>query len=88
EERNKKVCDLLVGKKATAAVKARSGQELLKAGDPIDVATLERLTRQEILRLPVDERRLIDAVEIVYKKTDSHIEVLHRVNEERIGLLQ
>src|SRR4051812_2904828 len=88
EERNKKVSDLLLGKKVTAAVKSRTGQELLKAGDPIDMATLERLTRQEILRLPVDERRLIDAVEIVYKKTDSHIEVLHRVNEERIGLLQ
>jgi DNA-directed RNA polymerase subunit beta len=88
EERNKKVRDHLVGKKVTASVKARTGQELLKAGDPITEATLERLTRQEILRLPVDERRLIDAVEIVYKKTDSHIEVLHRVNEERIGLLQ
>jgi DNA-directed RNA polymerase subunit beta len=88
EERNKKVSDLLLGKKVTAAVKARTGQELLKAGDPITDATLERLTRQEILRLPVDERRLIDAVEIVYKKTDSHVEVLHRVNEERVGLLQ
>ncbi len=88
EERNKKVRDLLLGKKVTATVKSRAGQELLKAGDKIEEATLERLTRQEILRLPVDERRLIDAVEIVYKKTDSHIEVLHRVNEERIGLLQ
>jgi DNA-directed RNA polymerase subunit beta len=88
EERNKKVSDLLLGKKVTAVVKSRTGQELLKTGDPINPATLERLTRQEILRLPVDERRLIDAVEIVYKKTDSHIEVLHRVNEERIGLLQ
>jgi len=88
EERNKKVRDLLGGKKVNAAVKARTGQELLKAGDPITDATLERLTRQEILRLPVDERRLIDAVEIVYKKTDSHVEVLHRVNEERVGLLQ
>jgi DNA-directed RNA polymerase subunit beta len=88
EERNKKVGDLLLGKKVSAAVKARTGQELLKTGDPINAATLERLTRQEILRLPVDERRLIDAVEIVYKKTDSHIEVLHRVNEERVGLLQ
>jgi DNA-directed RNA polymerase subunit beta len=88
EERNKKVKDLLLGKKVTAVVKSRAGQELLKAGDPINEVTLERLTRQEILRLPVDERRLIDAVEIVYKKTDSHIEVLHRVNEERVGLLQ
>jgi DNA-directed RNA polymerase subunit beta len=82
------VSDLLVGKKVSAPVKSRTGQELLKTGDPIAGETLERLTRQEILRLPVDERRLIDAVEIVYKKTDSHIEVLHRVNEERIGLLQ
>ena len=57
EERNKKVRDLLVSKKVTAAVKSRTGQELLKAGDPIGEATLERLTRQEILRLPVDERR-------------------------------
>jgi DNA-directed RNA polymerase subunit beta len=88
EERNKKVRDLLLGKKVTAVVKSRTGQELLKSGDAINEETLERLTRQEILRLPVDERRLIDAVEIVYKKTDSHIEVLHRVNEERIALLQ
>jgi DNA-directed RNA polymerase subunit beta len=88
EERNKKVKDLLLGKKVTAVVKARTGQELLKAGDPINEVTLERLTRQEILRLPVDEKRLLDAVEIVYRKTDSHIDVLHRVNEERIGLLQ
>ncbi|MDP9120492.1 MAG: DNA-directed RNA polymerase subunit beta, partial [Acidobacteriota bacterium] len=85
EERNKKVKDLLLGKKVTAAVRARTGQELLKPGGPINEETLERLTRQEILRLPVDERRLLDAVEIVYRKTDSHIEVLHRVNEERVG---
>ncbi len=88
EERNKKVGDLLNGKKVTAAVKTRGGQELLKSGAAITQAVLERLTRQEIMRLPVDEKRLLDAVEIVYRKTDSHIEVLHRVNEERIGLLQ
>jgi DNA-directed RNA polymerase subunit beta len=88
EERNKKVRDLLLGQKVNAPVKSRTGQDLLKAGEPIVEATLERLTRQEILRLPGEERRLIDAVEIVYRKTDSHIEVLHRVNEERVGLLQ
>jgi DNA-directed RNA polymerase subunit beta len=88
EERNKKIKDLLVGQKVTAAVKARSGQEILAAGQKIEGSHLERLTRQEILRLPVAERRLLDAIEIVYRKTDSHIDVLHRVNEERIGLLQ
>ncbi len=38
EERNKKVSDLLLGKKVTAIVKSRTGQELLKAGDPISEA--------------------------------------------------
>ena len=38
EERNKKVSDLLLGKKVTAAVKSRTGQELLKAGARVRVA--------------------------------------------------
>jgi DNA-directed RNA polymerase subunit beta len=88
EERNKKITDLLAGQKVTAAVKSRTGQEILGAGQKIDVKHLEKLTRQEILRLPVAEKRLLDAIEIIYRKTDSHIDVLHRVNEERIGLLQ
>ena len=49
---------------------------------------LERLTRQEILRLPLKNRRLLDTVENIYRKTDSHVEVLYKVNEERIQLLQ
>ena len=88
EERNKKITDLLAGQKVTAAVKSRTGQEILAAGHKIDVNHLEKLTRQEVLRLPVAEKRLLDAIEIIYRKTDSHIDVLHRVNEERIGLLQ
>ncbi len=88
EERNKKIKELLVGQKAGSAVKTRNGQELLAAGAKITAEVLERLSRQEILRLPISEKRLLDGVEIVYRKTDSHIEVLHRVNDERIGLLQ
>ncbi len=88
EERNKKIKELLVGQKAGSAVKTRSGQELLAGGAKITSEVLERLSRQEILRLPIAEKRLLDGVEIVYRKTDSHIEVLHRVNDERIGLLQ
>jgi DNA-directed RNA polymerase subunit beta len=40
------------------------------------------------MRLPLAEPGLLDTVEEVYKRTDSHIEVLHQVNEERIALLQ
>jgi DNA-directed RNA polymerase subunit beta len=88
EERNKKISDLLLGKAVTAGVAARSGEQLLAKGDKVRQEVLERLTRQEILRLPLKESKLIDAVEELYRRTDSHIEVLHQVNEERIALLQ
>jgi DNA-directed RNA polymerase subunit beta len=88
EERNKKISDLLFEQTVTAVVKARSGENLLSEGGKITREPLERLTRQEILRLPLKNRRLLDTVENIYRKTDSHIEVLYKVNEERIQLLQ
>ncbi len=88
EERNKKISDLLTDQPVTAAVKARTGENLLSEGDKVTRPALERLTRQEILRLPLKNRRLLDTVENVYRKTDSHVEVLYKVNEERIQLLQ
>ncbi|MFP3939463.1 MAG: DNA-directed RNA polymerase subunit beta, partial [Thermoanaerobaculia bacterium] len=88
EERNKKIRDTLLGQKVTAEVKARDGQTLLKKGDTVDEPALQRLTRGEILKLPIADSKLLDAVEEVYRKTDSHIEVLHQVNQERIALLQ
>ncbi len=88
EERNKKIRDLVEGQKVSAEVQARDGEVLLKKGDKIDHAALERLTRQEILRLPLKDQGLLDTVDGIYQKTDSQIEVLHRVNDERIALLQ
>ncbi len=88
EERNKKINDLLVGAKVTAAVSSRGGDKLLKRGETISLPDLQALTRQEILRLPVSSKTLLKTLEEVYRKTDSYIEVLHKVNEERIALLQ
>ena len=88
EERNKKITDLLAGEKVTADIKDRSGEKLLGKGDTISYDVLDRLTRSEILSLPLADKRLLDTVENIYRKTDSHIEVLHKVNEERIQLLQ
>ena len=88
EERNKKISDLLIGQKVTADVSSREGRKLLAKGDKINREALERLTRGEILSLPVAEKGLLSTVQAVYEKTDSHIEVLHRVNEERVALLQ
>jgi DNA-directed RNA polymerase subunit beta len=88
EERNKKITDLLLGAKVSSAVTSRSGEKLLKKDAKITLPVLETLTRQEILRLPISDRKLLKTVEEVYRKTDSYIEVLHKVNEERVELLQ
>jgi DNA-directed RNA polymerase subunit beta len=88
EERNKKIRDLLAGHKVTAQVTDRAGEVLLKKAGKVTHKVLERLTRQEILRLPLDDLELLATVEESYRGTDSHIEVLHQVNEERIALLQ
>ncbi len=88
EERNKKIRDLLSGQKVSAAVTAHTGAELVAKGQEITHDALKALTREEILRLPIKNGDLLNDVSRIYNKTDSHIEVLHRVNEERIGLLQ
>ena len=88
EERNKKINELLIGQTVTAAVKSRGGEKLLDKSEKISRETLLALTRHEVLRLPIADKRVVDAVEIVYRKTDSHIEILHKVNKERVERLQ
>jgi DNA-directed RNA polymerase subunit beta len=87
EERNKKITDLLTGQKVMAAVKGKTGEEILGKGDKVTREVLEKLGRQEILRLPLGDKKLSDQIEMIYRRTDSHIEVLRKVNEERIQLL-
>ncbi len=88
EERNKKITDLLDGQKVSAAVKSRSGDPMLTKGGKVTRPLLEKLSRQEILKLPIADKKLLKTVESVYKKTDSYVEVLYRVNDERVQLLQ
>ncbi len=88
EERNKKIRDLLVGQSVIAPVQGRDGETLLKRGDAITDEVLALLPRHDILRIQTRDSEIVDTVEKVYRKTDSHIEVIHRVNEERVQLLQ
>jgi len=88
EERNKKIRDILSDALVSGKVQARNGEVLLQKGDRVTPEALERLTRQEILGLPLEDTKLLDTIDDIYKKTDSQIEVLHRVNEERIALLR
>jgi DNA-directed RNA polymerase subunit beta len=88
EERNKKITDSIEGLTVSAAVKSRTGDVLLKRGAKVTYAVLDQLTRQEILRLRLKSKKVLDAVAETYRKTDSHIEVIHKFNEGRVELLQ
>jgi DNA-directed RNA polymerase subunit beta len=88
EERNKKIRDLLSQHKVMSDVSTRDGETVLKKNETITHDALRKLSRQEILRLPLGDLNVRDEVERIYRKTDSHIDVLHKVNEERVQLLQ
>jgi DNA-directed RNA polymerase subunit beta len=88
EERNKKIRDLLSQHKVMSDVSSRDGEQVLKKNETITHDALRKLSRQEILRLPLGDLNVRDEVERIYRKTDSHIDVLHKVNEERVQLLQ
>ena len=88
EERNKKIRDYLLGQKVLRDVTGVGGEVLVEKGSDISSELLARLNREEILRLPLGDSIILETVEKIYRKTDSHIDVIDRVNEERVALLQ
>jgi DNA-directed RNA polymerase subunit beta len=88
EEANKKIRDLLVGKVAADEVNDREGNELVKKGGKFTVEAVARLSPQQLKRLKLKDEEVSDAVQMILRRQDSQIEVLNRVNAERIDLLQ
>ena len=88
EERNKKIRELLSGHQVMRDLLSPDGTVILAKGGEVSHDLLRQLNRQEILRLPLLKTDVLEAVEKIYRKTDSHIDVIHRVNEERVQLLQ
>ncbi len=88
EEANKKIRDLLVNRVAAeespTATAARSSRRAASSR-PRAVA---RLTPQQLKRLKLKDEEIADEITIILRRQDSQIEVLNRVNAERIELLQ
>ncbi|HXM78798.1 MAG TPA: DNA-directed RNA polymerase subunit beta [Thermoanaerobaculia bacterium] len=88
EEANKKIRDLLVGKISNEEMNDRDGGEIVKRGGKFTAEAVARLTPQQLKRLKLKDEEIADAVQIILRRQDSQIEVLNRVNAERIELLQ
>jgi len=88
EERNKKLTELLDGAKVTGDVaSARSGQVLAKKGGKLPAQVVAELTRAELLALPLADTTVRERVVLLVNQAESQIEVLEKLNEERIRLL-
>ncbi|HZI67032.1 MAG TPA: DNA-directed RNA polymerase subunit beta [Thermoanaerobaculia bacterium] len=88
EEANKKIRDLLIGKVAADEVNDREGNEIVKKGGRLTPESVARLSPQQLKRLKLKDEEVAEAVQMVLRRQDSQIEVLNRVNAERIDLLQ
>jgi len=89
EEANKKIRELLEGKTAEEdIIDPKSGHELLKKGKAFTPEVIAGLSKREILNLKLKDENVRDRIRMIWQKTESQIEVLHKVNEERIQLLQ
>ena len=88
EEANKKVRDLLVNRVAAEDVADREGNEIVKKGGKFTAEGVARLTPQQLKKLKLKDEEIADEIQIILRRQDSQIEVLNRVNAERIELLQ
>ena len=88
EEANKKIRDLLVGKVVNDSVEDREGIELVKKGGRLTEEVIATLAPAQMKRLRLKDEEVAEAVQMVLRRQDSQIEVLNRVNAERIELLQ
>jgi len=88
EERNKKLAELLDGAKVGGeVVSARSGQVLAKKGGALTRAAVAELTRAELLALPLADTKVRERVRLLVNQAESQIEVLEKLNDDRIKLL-
>jgi DNA-directed RNA polymerase subunit beta len=87
EERNKKLADLLRGAKVNAKVVTRAGEELAKKGGKLPADAAAQLKQSELLALPLANASVKERVRLLIKQAESQIEVLEKLNQERIKLL-
>jgi DNA-directed RNA polymerase subunit beta len=88
EVRDSKIQTLLDGKKVTKDVAAANGDLIAKKGATLTADALTRMTRAEILALPLEDPVLMDRVRLIVRQAESQVEVLEQLNQERIELLR
>ncbi|GBC80224.1 DNA-directed RNA polymerase subunit beta [bacterium HR09] len=87
EERNKKLREILAGAQVTEDVADAHGELVAKAGDRLPAEVVDRLTVGELQRLPLADVAIKERVRLLVSQAESQIQVLEKLNRERIELL-
>jgi len=88
EVRDSKIQNLLMGVMVKEEVKAKGGDVLVKKGGKITAEALRRLKRKDLLGLPLKKPALMDKVRLIVRQAESQIEVLNKINQQRIERLR
>ena len=88
EVRDSKIQNLLLGVTVKDDVKAKNGDVLIKKNGKITVEALRRLKRKDLLGLPLKTPTLMDKVRLIVRQAESQIEVLDKINQQRIERLR
>ena len=88
EVRDSKIENLLSGVPVEEAVVASGGEIVVRKGEKLSHEALRRMTRAEIMALPIGDPALLDRVRLLARQAESQIEVLEQLNQERIELLR
>ena len=88
EEANKKIRDVLTGKISAEDLEDREGQEIVQKGSRFTPEGVARLAPQQLKKLKLKDEVVAEEIQTILRRQDSQIEVLNRVNAERIELLQ
>jgi DNA-directed RNA polymerase subunit beta len=88
EVRDSKIQSLLLGVAVKDEVKAKGGDVLVKKGGKITVEALRRLKRKDLLALPLKNSTLLDKVRLIVRQAESQIEVLDKINQQRVERLR
>ncbi len=88
EVRDSKIHTLLAGRTVTEDVTSKGGEVLAKKGGKITADALRQLKRKDLLGLPLKNAVLLDKVRLIVRQAESQIEVLDKINQQRIERLR
>jgi DNA-directed RNA polymerase subunit beta len=86
--RDSKIQNLLLGVVVKEEVKAKGGNVLVKKNGKITAEALRRLKRKDLLGLSLKNSTLLDKVRLIVRQAESQIEVLDKINQQRIERLR